>query len=229
MELRGFSRNYAREVVEAGYVLVGGKAETRPGVKTKSEFVTVLADDMPFVSRGGYKLDAALNAFAIELSERVCLDAGASTGGFTDCMLQRGAALVYAVDVGHGQLDRRLLADNRVVSMEGTDIRNLSLPEKPAFAAADLSFISLTKALPAISSLLVPTAGLVCLIKPQFEMENRFAGKSGFLKSQAARLAARDKVLAAMETNGFTVKGVMDSPVAGGDGNMEYLAYGVNK
>jgi 23S rRNA (cytidine1920-2'-O)/16S rRNA (cytidine1409-2'-O)-methyltransferase len=225
MELRGFSRVYAREVIEAGLVMVNSKPELRPGRKVSGEAIDILAPDMPYVSRGGYKLAAAIEAFKIDLNGKDCLDAGASTGGFTDCMLQAGAKSVLAVDVGSEQLADKLRNDHRVISVERTDIRDLSIPEPLDFAAADLSFISLRIVIPALKGLIKPGGGLVCLIKPEFETGGMDINKRGVVKSKASRDAACKRVVDKLNECGFAVQGLIPSPITGRDGNEEYLVW----
>jgi len=225
IEKRGFSRTYAREAIEAGLVQVNGKTVTRPGNMVLCDTVTVLAPDMPYVSRGGYKLAAAFEAFDIDLSGLVCLDVGASTGGFTDCMLKQKARLVYAVDVGKEQFTQSLKDDCRVILYESVDVRNVNLPETVDFAACDVSFISVAKILPSLRELIKPGGGFVCLIKPQFETEGRHLNKKGVVKEKSARKSAVQRVLTALRENGFAVNGVIESPITGRDGNVEFLAY----
>lgn len=229
MELRGFSRAYAHEVIAAGLVSVDGRAVLKPGMMTSLESVKILAPDMPYVSRGGLKLAAALEYFGIRLEGLVCLDVGASTGGFTDCMLKAGARQVYAVDVGHGQLADALRKDPRVTSHENTDIRDFALPAPADFAACDLSFISLGKVLPAIGRLVAPGGGLICLIKPQFETGGRHLSKRGVVRDKAARALAVARIEGVIQDNGFELVGTVESPLTGRDGNVEYLAYGDRK
>jgi len=227
MEKRGFSRTYAREVIEAGLVLVNGSAATRPGSLAFTDDIEVLAADMPYVSRGGYKLAGALETFGINVNGLVCLDVGASTGGFTDCMLKAGARMVYAVDAGRGQMADALLDDPRVVRFEGVDVRGLALPAPVDFVSCDVSFISACKVIPSINLLLKPGGGFVCLIKPQFETEGRYLNKKGIVKNKSARESAVNTVHEALRGSGFFIKNTMESPVTGGDGNIEYLTYSI--
>lgn len=179
-----------------------------------------------FVSRGGVKLKAALDHFALSPLDRVCLDLGASTGGFTQVLLQEGAARVYAVDVGHGQMDKTLSGDPRLVRHEGVNARNLSraqVPELVGAITADLSFISLTLALPPALALAAPGAWLVALVKPQFEAGRAAIGKGGVVRDETARKAALAKIENFVARNGWRILGHIESPITGGDGNIEYL------
>ena len=221
----GISRSKAREIIEASAVTVNGKIITK-AAKEVSEDDDVAVNALPkYVSRGGLKLEAALDAFQIDVSDLVCLDIGSSTGGFTDCLLRRGAKKVYAVDVGTDQLAGSLKADPRVVSMEKTDIRDLSpeaLTEKPELAVCDVSFISLSLILPHAARL--ADKG-VFLIKPQFELTKKALNKSGVVKSEKDREKAVFKVKAEAEKAGFIIKNLAPSPVKGGEGNVEYLIF----
>ena len=189
--------------------------------------VEVTSPEHPWVSRGGVKLAAALDAFGIDPAGRVCLDVGASTGGFTDVLLSRGASRVYAVDVGWGQLHARLRGDPRVVVREKVNARFLSrgeVPEEPSLLVSDVSFISVTLILPAVVPLLSPEAEAVLLVKPQFESERGEVGKGGIVRDEAVRERARTRVVSAAEALGLSSLGVLESPIRGADGNVEYLA-----
>ena len=182
----------------------------------------------PWVGRGALKLVHALDLWAIEVEGRVVLDVGASTGGFTEVCLARGAARVYAVDVGRGQLHPKVAADRRVVSLEATDARDLTpalIPEPPGFIVTDVSFISLSKALPAALALAAPGADLVALVKPQFEVGPERVGKGGLVTDPAARQDALAGVVAFLSGSGWTVRETTDSPIEGGDGNREFLVW----
>ena len=222
------SRTRAQALIAAGLVLCDGRplVKASQDLEEKAELI-VTGRDHPWVSRGGVKLAAALDAFGLNPSDRVCLDLGASTGGFVDVLLSRGAAKVYAVDVGRGQLAAGLSADPRVVSLEQTDARSLtgSLVIEPIeLLSADLSFISLTLALPAALDLVAPGGRLIALVKPQFEAGPAAVGKGGILRDPAVRLAAVAKVRNWLDAQvGWTVEDVIDSPIAGGDGNREAL------
>jgi len=223
------TRAQAADLVRRGCVNVGGMVAAKPGALVAPDAVVKVAPGAaPYVSRGGLKLAAALEAFGLEPEGRVVLDLGASTGGFTDALLARGAARVYAVDVGHSQLHERLRADPRVVSFEGTDARSLdtSLIGTPVGAiVADVSFISLTLVLPPALNLAAPGAWLVALIKPQFEAGREAVGKGGVVRDEAAREAAVQRVRDFVAgIPGWTVLGVMRSPIErGGKGNREFL------
>jgi 23S rRNA (cytidine1920-2'-O)/16S rRNA (cytidine1409-2'-O)-methyltransferase len=222
------SRERARRAVMAGLVAVDGRRVDKPGTAVAAGVrLAVAGPKEPFVSRAGRKLAAALDRFALEPAGRVCLDVGASTGGFTDCLLQRGAARVYAVDVGYGQLDARLRADPRVVVMERVNARHLpagALPERVSLATVDVSFISSVKVVPALLPHLSPGGLLLVLVKPQFEAGRGAVGKGGILRDETVRrrtVAATADALAAL---GLDLVGVVDSAVAGAGGNVESFA-----
>lgn len=222
------SRAKARAAIEAGGVTVDGRvlAKASEAVDEAAEILAVAAH--PYVGRGALKLVHALELWPIATQARVALDVGASTGGFTEVCLERGASKVYAVDVGRGQLHPKLAADPRVVSLEGVDARVLTadlIPEPPQLVVSDVSFISLEKALPAALALAAPGADLVALIKPQFEVGPERVGKGGLVKDQAARQAALDRVAAFIAASGWTVQASTDSPIEGGDGNREFLLW----
>jgi 23S rRNA (cytidine1920-2'-O)/16S rRNA (cytidine1409-2'-O)-methyltransferase len=219
------SRAKAQAAIAAGLVLADGKVVDKASNEVAVDAALRAQPAFEYVSRGGVKLAAALDRFDIDAAGRVCLDVGASTGGFTDVLLRRGAKHVYAVDVGHGQLHDDLRAAPRVTSLEKQDIRKLdvgALPEAPDLAVADVSFISLKAVLPAISGLIAPRATFIGLIKPQFESGPGEA-KKGIVKSPAAHQRACDEVVAALRALGWRIIGVMPSPLAGGDGNVEFL------
>jgi 23S rRNA (cytidine1920-2'-O)/16S rRNA (cytidine1409-2'-O)-methyltransferase len=219
------SRAKAQAAIAAGLVSAGGVAVRKP-----SEMVDTAADVIaeaahPYVSRGGVKLAAALDAFAIDPSGKTCLDLGASTGGFSDVLLRRGAAKVYAADVGQGQLHARLAQDPRVVSLERTDARRLDavlVPDPIDVLVADLSFISLKLAVPPAVALLAQHGHLLALIKPQFEAGRAHIGK-GVVRDEAVQRAVCDDIEAFLRGLGLTVSGVIPSPILGGDGNREFL------
>ena len=221
------SRTRARELIEKGFAEVDGAVVLKPSHEVGEESVLVVrGEDHPYVGRGGLKLEAALDRFGIDPAGLVCADIGASTGGFTDCLLRRGAARVYAVDAGHGQLDEGLRRDPRVVNLEGVNARFLSpeiIPEPCALAVLDLSFISQTLVLPALLSVLAPDAVCVTLIKPQFECGREALSKNGVVKDPKEHRAAVRRVLTAMDGLGLGASGLMKSPVKGGDGNTEFL------
>jgi 23S rRNA (cytidine1920-2'-O)/16S rRNA (cytidine1409-2'-O)-methyltransferase len=222
------SRARAQARVLAGDVIVDDQRVDKPGTKVaKDATIRLRGEDMPWVSRGGLKLDAALSWFEVEPKGRVCLDVGASTGGFTDVLLQRGATLVHAVDVGYGQLAHKLRSDPRVKNLERTHIVKLApgaLDPPPSLAVVDVSFISLTQVLPALVEHLVRPARLVCLIKPQFEVGKGAVGKGGIVRDEAARSAAVARVVAAASAVGLHCDGTRQSPVTGADGNVEVVA-----
>jgi 23S rRNA (cytidine1920-2'-O)/16S rRNA (cytidine1409-2'-O)-methyltransferase len=221
------SREQARRAVMAGEVRVAGQVVDKPGAAVADDATVEVAARPPYVSRGGLKLAAALDRFAVDVAGWVCLDVGASTGGFTDCLLQRGAARVYALDVGRGQLEWRLRQDPRVVPLEGINARHLApdaLPERCDLVTVDVSFISLLKVVPALLPHLRPGGLLLTLVKPQFEAGRAAIGKGGIVRDEAVRrqvIAERVEQLAAL---GLQPRGLMDSPVAGAEGNVEALA-----
>jgi 23S rRNA (cytidine1920-2'-O)/16S rRNA (cytidine1409-2'-O)-methyltransferase len=223
------SRSRARALVLAGQVRVDGQPVTKAGAPvTASQRLEVAVDPNPYVSRGGLKLAAALDSFALDPTGRTAVDVGASTGGFTDCLLQRGAARVYAVDVGYGQLAWKLRRDERVVVVERTNARRLTrehVPERCSLAVVDVSFISTAKVLPAVLPLLTDRADLLVLVKPQFEAERRQVGKGGVIRDESLRNAVIDAAIARLEALGLEVHGRMDSPVHGPKGNVECLVW----
>jgi 23S rRNA (cytidine1920-2'-O)/16S rRNA (cytidine1409-2'-O)-methyltransferase len=223
------SRSRARDLIERGLVLVDGHVARKAGDAIAPDANVALADGSGagFVSRGALKLKAALDHYAFDAAGRVAIDVGASTGGFTQVLLQAGAARVYAVDVGHRQLNPHLLADPRVVSLEGTDARSLDrtiVPDAVGAIVADVSFISLTKALGPALALADAQAWLVALVKPQFEAGREAVGKGGIVRDEATRLAAVDTVRSWLASQpGWVLREAIPSPIAGGDGNQEYL------
>jgi 23S rRNA (cytidine1920-2'-O)/16S rRNA (cytidine1409-2'-O)-methyltransferase len=220
------SREKARALILAGDVRAGGNVETRAGAMVTPETPIEIEAPARFVSRGGEKLDHALTAFAIDVTGRVAMDVGASTGGFTDCLLQRGAARVYAVDVGYGQLDLRLRNDPRVVVMERTNIRDLeSLPERPDIATVDASFISLTKVLPRVIALLRPGADIVALVKPQFEAERHEVKRGGVVRDPLVHASVIGRVAWWCVNQRLRVRGVAASPLLGPAGNREFFLW----
>lgn len=221
-------RDRAKELIAQGNVLADGKRAVRPAQKYALDApLEILNDAARFVSRAAHKLEGALLAFGVDLTGRVVLDVGASTGGFTQCALAYGAAHVYAVDVGTGQLAASLKADPRVTDLEKTDIRLLSperLPETPDFAACDVSFVSLRLVMPAIAALLSPAGEAVVLIKPQFEAGRAAVGKGGIVRDPKVHLRVLRETVKTFHLNGFSVAGLEPSPITGGDGNTEFLA-----
>jgi 23S rRNA (cytidine1920-2'-O)/16S rRNA (cytidine1409-2'-O)-methyltransferase len=227
---RGFfeSRAKARAAIEAGLVSADGVTIAKPSQEIAREAEIVAESPHPFVSRGGVKLDFALEHFGVDVKDRYCLDLGASTGGFTDALLRRGARHVVAVDVGSGQLHPRIAQDPRVTSYEKLDARALEaahLAEAPSLVVCDASFISLAQLLERPLSLAAKEATLVALIKPQFE-SGRGAGKKGVVRDAAAHEAACAKIAEALTRLGWRVAGIAPSPIEGGDGNREFLICG---
>ena len=223
------SREKAKALIMAGDVYVDQQKADKPGDLYPEEApIEVRGKGLKYVSRGGLKLEKAMAEFPISLSGLVCMDVGASTGGFTDCMLQNGAKKVYAIDVGYGQLAWSLRTDPRVVNLERTNARYLSqeqVPEPIDFFSVDVSFISLSLILPAVRPLLSENARAVCLIKPQFEAGREKVGKKGVVRDPAVHQEVIEKVLGFALENGYSVLGLTFSPVKGPEGNIEYLAY----
>lgn len=228
---RGFveSREKGRALIMAGQVYVNGQKATKSGADVKlDDKIEVRGERMPFVSRGGYKLDKAINVFEISLNNKVCMDIGASTGGFTDCMLQNGANKVYSVDVGYGQLAWKLRTDDRVVNMERTNFRFVTpdcINDELDFASVDVSFISLKIILPVMFNLLKDSGEAVCLIKPQFEAGREKVGKKGVVREKSTHIEVIENITAFAKETGYCLKGLDFSPVKGPEGNIEYLMY----
>ncbi len=226
------SREKAKLIIMAGEVLVNGQREDKPGMTFPDDAEITLkktkTDLFPFVSRGGLKLDKAVKHFAITLKDKVCMDVGASTGGFTDCMLRNGAVKVYSVDVGHGQLDWKLRNDERVVCMEKTNIRYLTaqdIAERPSFVAIDVSFISLTKVLGPVKELMDESGHIVALIKPQFEAGREQVGKKGVVRDPKVHVQVIQLVRSFARSIGLCPRGLEFSPIKGPEGNIEYLLW----
>jgi len=223
------SREQAKRLIMAGQVFVNGQREDKPGTVFPEEDLKLeVRGGMKYVSRGGYKLEKVLAVFPIDLNGKICIDIGSSTGGFTDCMLQNGAAKVYAVDSGTNQLSWKLRSDERVVCMEKTNFRYVTqqeIPEPAEFASADVSFISLDKILPSAYPLLKSDAEMVCLIKPQFEAGREKVGKKGVVRDPKVHEEVIEKVITAALACGFGVCGLDHSPIRGPEGNIEYLLY----
>ena len=218
----------ASRAAMAGQVLLNGRTETKPGTPVRDKDTLALAPREKYVGRGGYKLEAALDAFGIDPAAGICLDAGASTGGFTDCLLQRGAAFVYAVDVGKGLLDWRLRNDPRVRSLEGLNARFLEPADfqpAPQLAVGDVSFISLTAVLPAVFRVAAPGADLTVLIKPQFEAPRDKVERGGIVRDETVRLECVEKIRDFVLASGHEWFGHIPSPITGRDGNIEYLGH----
>jgi 23S rRNA (cytidine1920-2'-O)/16S rRNA (cytidine1409-2'-O)-methyltransferase len=226
------TREKAQALIISGQVYVNDQKADKPGRAVAEEAAIRVAESLPYVGRGGLKLAAALDAFQIDLSGCVCLDIGASTGGFTDCMLQRGAARVYAVDVGAGQLDWKIRNDPRVVVRDKLNARYLApgdIGEAVAFISMDVSFISATMILPQLPALLAAESrGVVVLVKPQFEVGRGQVGKGGVVRDPALHEQAIEKVASAAEALGFHREGVIPSPITGASGNREFLLYWKN-
>lgn len=221
------SRAKAQSLIREGFVLVGGAVQQKPALAVSdTDDIVVKGKLHPWVSRGGMKLAHALEVFDIGVAGKTCLDLGASTGGFTDVLLQNGAVKVFAVDVGHDQLHEKIAHDSRVVNLQclhAKDVTTDHVPEKIDFLCVDLSFISVTKALPFVLPLLSPAARMVVLIKPQFEAGRENIGKGGIVKDEAAQKAAIESVLRFLQEQGFLLSDVIASPIDGGDGNREFL------
>jgi len=226
------SREKAKAMIMAGQVYVKGQKEDKAGTSfDESVEIEVRGSTLKYVSRGGLKLEKAMEVFPIDLNETVCMDIGSSTGGFTDCMLQNGATKVYAIDVGHGQLAWKLRNDERVICMEKTNFRYVTreqVPEKIDFASCDVSFISLSRILPVAHELLKKDGQMVCLIKPQFEAGREKVGKKGVVRDPEVHKEVIVSVLGYVKEAGFGVLGLDFSPVKGPEGNIEYLIYLTN-
>jgi len=222
-------RDKAKGAIMAGQVYVDNQKADKPGMEVNDAcLLEYRGDALPYVSRGGLKLEKALRLFPIGLEGAVCMDVGASTGGFTDCMLQQGAAKVYAVDVGYGQLAWKLRQDSRVVVLERTNIRHLpadALAEPLDFVSVDVSFISLGLVLPVVHRHLRPVGEAVCLIKPQFEAGREKVGKNGVVRDSAVHRQVMERVVRTAESGGFRLGGLTYSPIKGPKGNIEYLMY----
>ena len=221
------SREKAKAMIMAGIVYINGQKMDKPGETVdEAAELEVRGKKMPYVSRGGLKLEKAIAEFSVQMEQEVCMDIGASTGGFTDCMLQNGAKKVYAVDVGYGQLAWKLRTDERVVNFERTNARYLTreqIPEEIHLVSVDVSFISLSKILPAIFPLLKMGGMALCLIKPQFEAGRDKVGKKGVVKDTKVHKEVIQNVLSFAQEEGFSVSALTFSPVKGPEGNIEYL------
>ncbi len=222
------SREKAQALIMAGEVLLNGQKASKPGQQAAADAAIEVLARPPYVSRGGYKLAAALDGFKVTVEGLVCLDIGSSTGGFTDVLLQRGAACVHAVDVGSGQLDWKLRNDPRVVVHEGVNARELAfghIGERAGLAVMDVSFISATLIVPAAAALLQPEGKMIVLVKPQFEVGKGQVGKGGIVRDPTLHRAACERVAAAVAAQGFRTA-LMESPILGAEGNKEFLLYG---
>ena len=223
------SREKAKEMIKSGNVYLNGKVVSKAGLLANDcDIIEYKGESERYVSRGGLKLEKAVEVFKLDLSGYLCIDIGASTGGFTDCMLQNGAKKVYAVDSGSGQLSPKLKSDPRVVDLEKTNFRYITekeIPERADFASADVSFISLKYILPALSPLLKDGGSAVCLIKPQFEAGREKVGKNGVVRDPATHCEVLHNAMGYAAANGFAVRGLDFSPVKGPEGNIEYLMF----
>ena len=223
------SREKAKALIMSGIVYVNGQKEDKAGTSFEETVqIEVRGNTLKYVSRGGLKLEKAMSRFGVQLAGKVCMDVGASTGGFTDCMLQNGAVKVYAVDVGHGQLAWMLRNDDRVICMEKTNIRYVTpedIGDRIEFASIDVSFISLTKVLGPVKQLLTDEGQVVCLIKPQFEAGREKVGKKGVVREKSVHLEVIEMVMDYARSIGFGILGLEFSPIKGPEGNIEYLLY----
>lgn len=228
---RGFvdSREKGKALIMAGQVYLNGRKETKAGATVKNDdCIELRGEKMPYVSRGGYKLAKAIEEFALKLDNCVCMDIGASTGGFTDCMLMNGAVKVYSIDVGYGQLAWKLRNDERVINMERTNFRLVTkddISEEIDFASVDVSFISLKHIIPVMRTLLKVGGKAVCLIKPQFEAGKEKVGKKGVVREISTHIEIVDMIYNYVLENGFSVLNLDFSPIKGPQGNIEYLIY----
>lgn len=226
------SRERGHALILAGQVLVNGQKMDKAGTLVATDAdVRILGEQMPYVSRGGLKLEKALAEFAIDVTDKIALDAGASTGGFTDCLLQHGVKKVYAVDVGYGQMAWKVRQDPRVVVIERMNIRDMDpalIPDRVDIIVIDVSFISLEKVIPSLLRFLKLGGEIIALIKPQFEVGKGQVGKGGIVRDETARAAAVEKVRRAFRSTGLNERGVIPSPIQGQDGNVEYLLHAIN-
>ena len=236
VEVKGIrSRSWAKKLIQDQKVLVNNIPAKKAGAIIEEKDVVEVLEDFKFVSRGGYKLEKALELFDIQVKERVCLDVGASTGGFTDCLLQNGARLVYGIDVGSGQMDEKIKNDSRVVCLEKINARRLDdlirtkllapFQPQPNLIVADLSFISLTLVLKAVVNAVAKNAEFIVLIKPQFELGQEALNKKGVVTDNRIRIEALSKIQSFCQQNGWSVKASAQSPIKGGDGNVEYIMH----
>ena len=222
------SRTEAQHLIRSGHVRVSGKVVTQCALQVSGEATIEVTPDSRYVSRGGLKLEKAMENFDVTIEGKICMDVGSSTGGFTDCMLQNGAVKVYSVDVGHGQLAWKLRNDERVVCMEKTNIRYVTpedIADKIDFSSIDVSFISLTKVLLPVKNLLTDDGQIVCLIKPQFEAGREKVGKHGVVRDKAVHIEVIEMVINYAISIGFEILNLEFSPVKGPEGNIEYLLH----
>lgn len=227
------SRERGQALILAGQVLVNGQKQDKAGSLVPLDAdVRIIGETLRYVSRGGLKLEAALREFSIPVSGKIALDVGASTGGFTDCLLQNGAAKVYAVDVGYGQMAWKIRQDQRVVVIERVNVRNMEpalIPEPVDIAVIDVSFISLEKVIPPVMKFLKPQSDLVALIKPQFEAGKEQVGKGGIVRDVEARNAVVKRIEEFVKGSGLDARGLIPSPITGQDGNVEFLIHATTK
>ena len=227
------SRERAQALIIAGQVLVNEQKQNKSGSLVPEDAeIRILGEQLPYVSRGGLKLESALKEFEVSVAGKTALDVGASTGGFTDCLLQHGCEKVYAVDVGYGQMAWKLRQDPRVVVIERTNIRTIEpslIPGPVAIVVIDASFISLEKVIPSIMQFLGPGSELIALIKPQFEVGRAQVGKGGIVRDETARVAAVTTISDFIRSIGLDVKGVIPSPIQGQDGNVEFLIHAIRR
>ncbi len=224
------SREKAKALILGGNVLVNGIIVDKAGTLVKPDDVLTLSAKMPYVSRGGVKLEHAIKTFNIDVKDKTVMDVGASTGGFTDCLLQHGAKKIYAIDVGYGQFSWKLRGDDRVVLFEKTNIRYLDrdlVPDKIDTATIDVSFISLLKVIPKVLEFLTQQGEIVALIKPQFEVGRKDVGKGGVVRDESKQIEVVEKIKSESIKMGLEVKGVTASPIKGPKGNVEYLMYAI--
>ncbi len=223
------SRERAKEHIKNGDITINGKVVLKPSTEvSENDNVEFTGTALKYVGRGGLKLEKAIDTFGIDINGKICMDIGASTGGFTDCMLQNGADYVYAVDVGHDQLDKKLCSDSRVCNMEKTNFNEL-FPEYfdpyPCFFSVDVSFVSLKKIIPKLSDFMREGSSAAVLIKPQFEAGKSDIGKNGIVKDKKVHIRVLNEIIAFFSQNELTIEKLDYSPICGGDGNVEYLSY----
>ena len=223
------SREKAKALIMAGQIYVNNQKSDKPGTQVKADDIIEFRGEVPkYVSRGGLKLEKAMNSFSINLKNKICADIGASTGGFTDCMLQNGALKVYSVDVGYGQLAWKLRTDERVINLERTNFRYVTrneIPDPLEFCSVDVSFISLSIIIPVMKSLMSENAEAVCLIKPQFEAGREKVGKKGVVRDPDVHTEVIEKIISVASKEGFSVLNIDFSPIKGPEGNIEYLIH----
>ena len=220
------SRSKAQAMIMAGDVAADGKVILKAGTLIREDAKVTVAESPPFVSRGGLKLEYALEQFGLDAQDTVAADIGASTGGFTDCLLKRGASRVYAVDVGYGQLDYRLRQDNRVIVMDRMNARNTpDIPEQLDLVVIDVSFISVEKIIPAVSGLLKDNGSIIVLVKPQFEAKRSEVGKGGIIRRPEIHARVLGRFVKWITDNGYRLRGLASSPIEGASGNREFLAW----